>query len=90
MHPAVSVPVLALVLAAVPAAAIPRPDLPSAAAARVPDFLSEYERGVLRRELAKLQKEIVAARRKAGEAEELAPLKAALEEAKLGGDATNV
>lgn len=82
--------VAALVLAAFSAAAIPRPDIPTDAAARVPDFLTEYERGVLRREMAKLQKEIVAARRKAGEAEELAPLKAALAEAKLGGDATNV
>ena len=80
----------ALVFAALSAAAVPRPDLPSAAAAREPDLLDAYQRRVLTLELAKLQKEIVAARRAAGEAEELAPFKAALDEAKLAGDETNV
>ena len=81
---------LALALAAVPAAAIPRPDIPTAAAAREPDLLTPYQRRVLSLELAKLQKEIVAARREAAAADELEPLRAALAEAKLGGDATNV
>ena len=39
---------------------------------------------------AKLQKEIVAARRAAAASDELEPPRAALAEAKLGGDATNV
>ena len=80
----------ALVLAAGPAAAIPRPDIPTAAAAREPDLLDAYQRRVLQMELATLQKEIVAARREAAAAEELAPLRAALDEAKLGGNATNI
>ena len=90
MKKALSALALAFVLAAGPAAAIPRPDIPSPAAAREPDLLDDYQRGVLRREMAKLQQDISAARRTAGEAEELAPLKAALEEARLAGDATNV
>lgn len=86
------VPVLVLVsaFAAGPAAAIPRPEVASPSAAREPDLLSAYERGVLRRELVRLQREIVAARRAAAASEELEPFRAALEEARLGGDATNV
>ncbi len=81
---------LAFALAAGPAAAIPRPDIPTAAAAREPDLLTPYQRRVLSLELAKLQKEIVAARREAAASDELEPLRAALAEAKLGGDGTNV
>lgn len=81
---------LAAALAAGPSAAIPRPDTPTAAAAREPDLLTPYQRRVLSLELAKLQKEIVAARRAAADSDELEPLRAALAEAKLGGDATNV
>ena len=61
-----------------------------AAAARQPDLLDAYQRRVLQMELMKLQKEIVAARREAAASEELAPLRAALDEAKLGGNATNI
>ena len=85
-------PVLALgaALAAVPAAAIPRPDIPTGAAAREPDLLSPYQRRVLSLELARLRKEIVAARREAARSAELEPYRAALAQAREGGDATNV
>ena len=82
--------VAALVLAALSAGAIPRPDIPDGSAAREPDLLDDYQRRTLQLELVKLQREIVAARREAAASEELAPLRAALDEAKRGGDATNV
>lgn len=79
-----------LLVSALSAGAIPRPDIPDGSAAREPDLLDAYQRRTLQLELVKLQREIVAARREAAASEELEPLRAALAEAKLGGDATNV
>lgn len=79
-----------LLVSALSAGAIPRPDIPDGSAAREPDLLNDYQRRTLRLELAKLQREISTARREAAASEELEPLRAALAEAKLGGDPTNV
>lgn len=79
-----------LFVSALSAGAVPRPDIPDGSAAREPDLLDANQRRTLQFELVKLEGEISGARRRIAASDEFEPLRAALEEAKLGGDATNV
>ena len=56
--------------------AISRPEIPTVASEKVPDFLTEYERRYLRIELRNLMQEIAMAREECGEDPSLAELKA--------------
>lgn len=56
--------------------AISRPEIPTGAASKVPDLLTEYERRYLRIELRNLMREISIAREECGDDPSLAELKA--------------
>ncbi|MGN0844584.1 MAG: hypothetical protein ACI4QT_05110 [Kiritimatiellia bacterium] len=65
--------------------AISRPEIPTGAASKVPDLLTEYERRYLRIELRNLMREISIAREECGEDPSLAELKAEPQRLSLRG-----
>ena len=65
--------------------AISRPEIPTGASEKVPDFLTEYERRYLRIELRNLMREIAMAREECGEDPSLAELKAEPQRLSLRG-----
>lgn len=67
------------------ARAIARPDVPTGAAAKVPNLLTDYERRYLRIEARNLMNEISAARAACGDDPSLAELKAAPRQLELSG-----